>query len=312
MARIRTVKPELFKHEDLYEAEAEYQLPLRLAFIALFTCCDREGRFRWRPRRLKLDIFPYDNIDISRVLDALVTRGFIVKYEKNGEVYGCIPSWSRHQNVNHREIGSDIPSLEESTPANPEKSSKNNYVTTIESRVPDACPTREALVAEASRACPGGIWNMERNMEGNMECGIGKGSIDASVTLPSTDPQPIAQIFDHWKTVMNHPNAKLDDKRKAIIRKALKSGYNTEQLCQAITGCSYTPHNMGDNDRGQRYDGLHVILRDGDQIDRFMHNCHQPPRPLSDAERRTQANLRVMEDWLADKMTVEGEIDANS
>ena len=102
MARIRTVKPELFKHEDLFEAEIASQLPLRLAFIALFTCCDRDGRFRWRPRRLKLDVFPYDDIDISCVLDALVTRGFIVKYEKNGEVYGSIPSWSRHQQINHR------------------------------------------------------------------------------------------------------------------------------------------------------------------------------------------------------------------
>src|SRR5580658_8914126 len=103
MSRIRTVKPELFNHEGLFEAEQHYQLPLRLAFIALFTCCDREGRFRWQPRRLKLDILPYDNVDISRVLDALVTRGFIVKYEHQGEFYGCIPSWSRHQHINHRE-----------------------------------------------------------------------------------------------------------------------------------------------------------------------------------------------------------------
>src|SRR6185437_1925835 len=89
-SRIRTVKPELFLHEGLFDAEQEERLPLRLAFIALFSCCDREGRFRWQPRRLKVQMLPYDEIDMSRVLDAFVRRGFVVKYESQGEVYGCI------------------------------------------------------------------------------------------------------------------------------------------------------------------------------------------------------------------------------
>jgi hypothetical protein len=46
MGRIRTVKPELFQHGDLFDAEVESGFPLRLAFIGLFTCCDREGRFK--------------------------------------------------------------------------------------------------------------------------------------------------------------------------------------------------------------------------------------------------------------------------
>jgi hypothetical protein len=43
---------------------------------------------------------------------------------------------------------------------------------------------------------------------------------------------------------------------------------------------------MGHNDKGQRYDGLHVILKDADQIERFMRNADQPPRPMSAADRR--------------------------
>ncbi len=43
MPRIRSVKPELFTHERLFEAESDYKLPLRLAFIALFTQCDQWG-----------------------------------------------------------------------------------------------------------------------------------------------------------------------------------------------------------------------------------------------------------------------------
>ena len=109
MSRIRTVKPELFKHEDLFNAEINSQLPLRLAFIGLLTCCDREGRIKWRPRRLKLDMLPYDNVDSVQVLDALAKHGFIKKYEHQGEWYGYIPSWTKHQQINNREIKSTIP-----------------------------------------------------------------------------------------------------------------------------------------------------------------------------------------------------------
>lgn len=109
MARIRTVKPELFRHEGLYELEIETGLPIRIAFAGLFTVCDRRGRFVWRPRQLKLDVLPYDEIDFSRVLDALVTRGFVVRYENSGELYGCIPSFERHQVINNRESESELP-----------------------------------------------------------------------------------------------------------------------------------------------------------------------------------------------------------
>jgi hypothetical protein len=109
MGRIRTVKPELFKHGGLFDAEQETGLPLRLAFIGMFTVCDREGRFKWRPRELKLDVLPYDAVDFSCVLDALATRGYLVKYESAGVEYGCIPTWNAHQSINNKETESKIP-----------------------------------------------------------------------------------------------------------------------------------------------------------------------------------------------------------
>lgn len=109
MARIRTIKPEFFRHERLYDAEREHGLPLRLAFAGLWTAADREGRFRWSPRALKLDCLPYDDVDFERVLDALASRGFVVKYAVDGKEYGLIPGWSTHQVVNNKEKPSDIP-----------------------------------------------------------------------------------------------------------------------------------------------------------------------------------------------------------
>jgi len=111
MSRIRTVKPDLFKHEELYELELETKLPIRLAFIGLFTVSDREGRFKWRPNQLKIDVLPYDKCDFSRVLDALATRGFIEEYEsETGEKYGFVTNFTAHQVINNRESKSQLPS----------------------------------------------------------------------------------------------------------------------------------------------------------------------------------------------------------
>jgi hypothetical protein len=119
--RIRTVKPEFFLHDGLFEAEKEAGLPLRVAFIGLWCAADREGRFRWEPRRLGAAIMPYDGVDFSRVLDALATHGFLVRYACNDVGYGYIPSFGRHQFVNPREKPSQLPAPPENPPTPPGK-----------------------------------------------------------------------------------------------------------------------------------------------------------------------------------------------
>lgn len=111
MSRIRTVKPELFRHEVLFDAELESGLPLRLAFIGLFTVADCEGRFIWKPRTLKLDVLPHDTVDFAAVLSALERAGFIERYEVDGVHYGLLPSFKKHQQIPTREQerGSSIP-----------------------------------------------------------------------------------------------------------------------------------------------------------------------------------------------------------
>jgi hypothetical protein len=109
MGRIRSIKPEFFKHEELFNAEDETGLPLRVAFSGLWTLADREGRFKWKPTQIKLDVLPYDKVDMTTVLDALAVYGFIVKYSSDGKDFGFIPSFKEHQVINHRESPSVIP-----------------------------------------------------------------------------------------------------------------------------------------------------------------------------------------------------------
>lgn len=123
--------------------------------------------------------------------------------------------------------------------------------------------------------------NQELRTKNNELKTINQSSKDKPIVPQATHSAEINEVFEFWKTTLNHPRSNLDDKRKALIRKRLKSGYSTEDLKTAIFGCSNTPHNMGDNDRGQKYDSIELILRDSGQIDRFMNNGTSPPTTRS-------------------------------
>ncbi|MGZ5053350.1 MAG: hypothetical protein ACXWAT_00245 [Methylobacter sp.] len=86
----------------------------------------------------------------------------------------------------------------------------------------------------------------------------------------------IVEIFEYWKLIMNHGAAKLDVKREKAIGDALKTGYSVDELKAAIRGCSVTPFNCGENDRNTRFDGLGIIFKNADQIDRFIQNSIHP------------------------------------
>lgn len=109
MARSRIIKPAFFRHEGLYDAERETGMPLRVAFAGIWTVADKSGRFEWRPRTLKPDVLPHDDLDFGAVMEALRMRGFLLRYEVGGKVYGCIPSWGTHQTPNQREPASTLP-----------------------------------------------------------------------------------------------------------------------------------------------------------------------------------------------------------
>lgn len=107
MARSRNIKPGFFSNEHL----AELDFATRLLFIGLWTEADREGRLEDRPRRLKMALFPADNVDISRMLDDLDHLGFIKRYSV-GDIQAIqIINWAKHQNPHMKEAKSVIPGM---------------------------------------------------------------------------------------------------------------------------------------------------------------------------------------------------------
>lgn len=112
----------------------------------------------------------------------------------------------------------------------------------------------------------------------------------------------ITKIFEYWKQATNSPRSKLDDKRKKLIRDALKL-YSPDEIEQAVTGCTLTPHNMGQNDRHEKYLGLHIILKSADQIDRFISNSKTPPKVEV-----KQTQQEIMNEFVNGSDYIQGEV----
>jgi len=105
MSRARNIKPGFFKNDVLVELPFEY----RLLFIGLWTMADREGRLEDRPKRIRMEVFPADDVDVDVGLRALHEAGFIHRYEAAGQRYIAILAWSKHQNPHVKEAASLIP-----------------------------------------------------------------------------------------------------------------------------------------------------------------------------------------------------------
>ena len=80
----------------------------------------------------------------------------------------------------------------------------------------------------------------------------------------------IKTVFEKWveATGKHTTRTKLDEKRRSIIRKALKT-HSVEDVCDAVVGWKREPFYCGQNDRKTVYNSLKMLLRDADQIEKF-------------------------------------------
>lgn len=141
MARARNIKPAFFKNEDL----AELSFASRLLFIGLWTLADREGRLEDRHKRIRMEIFPGDDVNVDKALQDLHDKRFIVRYVVDGQRYISIPTFLKHQNPHHREPASTIPKPEAGTPWQPGGSPRLDPVSnTTEPEARNGCNADEA------------------------------------------------------------------------------------------------------------------------------------------------------------------------
>lgn len=93
MARIRSVHPSLWTDDDY----VSLSVLARLFLIGLWTEADDFGLFPWKPTRLKMRIFPADDVDPRALMEELVSARFIVRIERGGEPIGVIKKFRKFQ-----------------------------------------------------------------------------------------------------------------------------------------------------------------------------------------------------------------------
>lgn len=93
MARIRSVHPGLFTDE----AFVSVSMAARVLLPGIWTECDDHGIFEWKPRTLKMKLFPADNVEIDGLLAELVAAGSVRRFEVEGKEYGAAKNFCAWQ-----------------------------------------------------------------------------------------------------------------------------------------------------------------------------------------------------------------------
>lgn len=93
MARIRSVHPGLFTDE----AYMSLSMAGKAALPGIWTECDDQGVFEWKPLVLKARIFPVDPVDMGQLLAELTSAGIVHPYEIDGRSYGVVRNFRKWQ-----------------------------------------------------------------------------------------------------------------------------------------------------------------------------------------------------------------------
>lgn len=123
--------------------------------------------------------------------------------------------------------------------------------------------------------------------EAGTEAGTGS---ENGASPASAGSDPVVVVFDHWRSTLQHPEAKLTPKRRRLVRERLGEGYTVADVRRAIEGCRASPFHMGVNDRRRVYDDIALICRDGEHVEQFKALWKQPPRPEADLQAEETAS----------------------
>lgn len=102
MARIRTVKPELWTDPEFTECS----LSARLLLIAMFNFATDYGVLPDKPRQLKMQCLPADTVDVEPLIDELIQQRFLIRtVAPNGDKVLVIRTFTKNQKISRATLG---------------------------------------------------------------------------------------------------------------------------------------------------------------------------------------------------------------
>ena len=98
MALIRTIKPDFWVDEKIVELSME----ARLLFIGLWNLVDNSGRMEYRPKKIKMQIFPADSLQIPPLIGELQREKLVVVYTVDKQEFLSVLNFTKHQKIDKR------------------------------------------------------------------------------------------------------------------------------------------------------------------------------------------------------------------
>lgn len=93
MARIRSIHPGLFTDEAFVSLSSDAQVFL----MGIWTECDDQGVFEWKPVTLRMRLRPTKDGSVDSLLSELETANCIRSYELSGRKYGAVRNFRKYQ-----------------------------------------------------------------------------------------------------------------------------------------------------------------------------------------------------------------------
>lgn len=184
MARIRSIHPGLFTDE----AFMALSLLARVVLPGLWTECDDQGLFAWKPQTLKARLLPGDNADMALVLAELEAADFIRAFRQDGKAFGAVRNFRKFQR-----------------PKKP----------TCVHALPAELRAYVGLSAEISPPLPH-LFPTEGEMPAQREDGEEEGGEEITNTVRDGDAMEGEQAFEEFWTAFDPPkNARKPEARRA-------------------------------------------------------------------------------------------------
>jgi hypothetical protein len=261
MARIRSIHPDTFVSSTLAQLTDRQER----TWWRLLVACDDAGRALADPRYLRGQMFPLvDRIapaDVAEDIDAMAALDLVQLYVVARKRYLAVRSWVEYQHPNR--------------PTPSRRPGPNDA---------GAEPLRESLRASLSESsvsthAPDSrkVGRQEDRKTGEQHNVGQTGSLS-----PHAEPSPlpalasagarvdaVGEVFTTWAATRPRPTqTKLTDKRRRLIAVALKQ-YPLADVLAAVRGWQCSPFHRGENERGQVYSELELVLRDAEHVEKF-------------------------------------------
>ncbi len=105
----------------------------------------------------------------------------------------------------------------------------------------------------------------------------GSRSASASASKSNKKADPEKEVFEYWRDKTGRTNmAKLDAKRRRLIKARLAETYTVADLKSAVDGCMASPYHQGKNESKTVYTSLELIFRDAGKMEDFMLKSRHP------------------------------------